>query len=56
MLLHDIADPPMELAKLCLYSGYETVNQSINRKILSNLLLGSKCLFWYVYTSLYRLS
>jgi ceramide synthetase len=25
MLLHDIADPPMELAKLCLYSGYEMV-------------------------------
>lgn len=25
MLLHDVADPAMEFAKLCVYSGYKTV-------------------------------
>lgn len=25
MLLHDVADPPLEFAKLCIYSGWETV-------------------------------
>lgn len=25
MLLHDLADPPMEFAKLCIYTGYESV-------------------------------
>lgn len=38
MLLHDVADPPMELAKLCLYSGYELVSTMFHVLALTSCL------------------
>lgn len=39
MLLHDVADPPMEMAKLCIYTGVDTVYDMMMPLVFMNVFV-----------------